>query len=78
MANGNGGVLTPTKVLVTCITITVMINGYTLQQLNARTDERYRVSDNVRDHNYVNFRFQRNEQLIQECVDHIRGHEHDE
>ena len=92
MANGNGGGLTPAKTIGICISVTLAINGIALtwvqdvnremdemrHDLERRTDQRYRQSDADRDFRLVEFRFSRNEQNIQQCIDHISGHEHDE
>lgn len=50
-------------------------------ELSRKTDHRYRQSDAKRDFrvveeqfNNVLFRFQRNEQNIQQCIDHLKKH----
>ena len=48
--------------------------GVLRQEIEARTDQRYRASDAARDFNLVNFRFERNEQNINKCLQHIENH----
>ena len=87
MANGNGNgngsffAITPVKTIGICLTITLGINTFTLTELNNRTDERYRLSDNARDHALVDFRFTRNELRMsnieasdKECIARISSH----
>jgi len=101
MANGNGS-LTPVKTIGICISITVAVNSLSLlfiqehgkeigtlrDDMESRTDERYRASDaesDIRDNwrlinarfKNVDFRFERNETNINECLTHIRSHIHD-
>src|SRR5210317_422635 len=91
MANGNNGsLLTPAKIISICIGVTIGINGWSLilmqehgneiseirQDLERRTDQRYRISDAARDFRLVEFRFERNEANIQQCMDFIRNHQH--
>jgi hypothetical protein len=84
MANGNNTTLTPAKIIGICIAITVAVNGWTAIQLsdlrremNAKTDQRYRQSDALRDLKLVNFRFMRNEEKLQRCEDYINEHRKD-
>ena len=89
MANGNGISLTPAKTIGICISITVAINTLALSwvqdanrelddlraDLNRKTDQRYRQTDADRDFRLVEYRFSRNEANIQQCLDHIKGHQ---
>jgi hypothetical protein len=91
MANGNGISLTPAKIIGICIAITVAANGWSLaitkehaseiaalrQELNAKTDGRYRQSDASRDFKLVNFRFMHVEEKMQRCEEFIDEHRKD-
>ncbi|MDB4312035.1 hypothetical protein N9937_01265 [bacterium] len=91
MANGNGSALTPAKIISICIAVTIAANGWSLliiqehaaeiaalhSELNARTDKRYRQTDAARDFKLVEFRFERNERNIDQCMSFIKEHRHD-
>ena len=88
--NGNGTTLTPAKIITICIAITIGINGWSLilmqehgteiaslrVELDRRTDQRYRATDAARDFRLVEFRFERNEANIQQCLDFMKNHRH--
>ena len=90
MANGNGS-LTPAKTLGLCLTLTAAINTLVItwaqqtanevdqlrDELNRKTDQRYRQTDAARDFKLVEYRFSRNEENIRQCMEHIKNH-HDQ
>ena len=86
MANGeiSGTTLTPVKIIMICLAITVAINGWSLylygdlrEELQEKTDKRYRLTDAERDFKLVTFRFKRNEEKIQRCENFIESHRKD-
>ena len=93
MANGNGnGKLTPIKTLALCLSVTVAVNSLSFSwsrqvseqidhlrdDMERKTDQRYRQTDAQRDFRLVEYRFSRNEENIRRCIEHISGHEHPE
>lgn len=82
MDNGNNTtVLSPIRALGICLTVTGFIGGYfqielvaIREEMDRRTDSRYRAGDAARDFRLVEFRFERNEQNIQECLEFIKWH----
>ena len=44
------------------------------QEIESRTDQRYRQSDATRDFRLVEYRFERNEKNIDKCIDFIENH----
>jgi hypothetical protein len=91
VANGNGAGLTPAKIISICIAITIGVNGWSVimmqghgseiselrAELGRRTDQRYRASDAERDFRLVEFRFERNEDNIKQCLDFMKTHRHE-
>ena len=45
------------------------------KEMRDGTDSRYRETDAKRDFSLVEFRFKRNEENIQQCLEHIKDHD---
>lgn len=86
MGNGNGnGGLTPAKVLTISIAVIGVSNTALIWSINIKSADRYTGTDAQKDHELVEqklrlleFRFDRDEVHINECLEFIREHERKE